>query len=108
MILWPIFALMTIGAVVAVCWPLVRRQKADRSGSDIAVYRDQLEEIDRDQTAGLIGGVEAKAARVEVPRRLSAAPKPATAAPAPAAPGRPRRYRFVTLAATIVLLPLGA
>jgi cytochrome c-type biogenesis protein CcmH len=108
MILWPIFALMTIGAVVAVCWPLVRRQKADRSGSDIAVYRDQLEEIDRDQTAGLIGGVEAKAARVEVSRRLIAAAETAKAANAVAAPGPARRYRFVTLAATIVLLPLGA
>jgi cytochrome c-type biogenesis protein CcmH len=108
MILWPIFALMTIGAVVAVCWPLVRRQKADRSGSDIAVYRDQLEEIDRDQTAGLIGGVEAKAARVEVSRRLIAAAETAKAANAAAAPGPARRYRFVTLAATIVLLPLGA
>src|SRR5580704_269574 len=108
MILWPIFALMTIGAVVAVCWPLVRRQKADRSGSDIAVYRDQLEEIDRDQTAGLIGGIEAKAARVELSRRLIAAAETAKAANAVAPPGSAGRYRFVTLAAAIVLLPLGA
>src|SRR3984957_12655959 len=108
MILWPFFILMTLAAIFAVGWPLSRRQKADRSGSDIAVYRDQLEEIDRDQTAGLIGGVEAEAARVEVSRRLIAAAETAKAASAAAAPGPAGRYRFVTLAAAIVLLPLGA
>jgi cytochrome c-type biogenesis protein CcmH len=108
MILWPIFALMTLAAIFAVGWPLARRQKADRSGSDIAVYRDQLEEIDRDQAASLIGGVEAEAARVEVSRRLIAAAETAKAASAVAAPGPSSRYRFVTLAAAIVLLPLGA
>ena len=108
MILWPIFALMTLAAIFAVGWPLARRQKADRSGSDIAVYRDQLDEIDRDQAASLIGGVEAEAARVEVSRRLIAASETAKAASAVAAPGPASRYRFVTLAAAIVLLPLGA
>jgi len=108
MILWPIFILMTLAAIFAVGWPLARRQKADRSGSDIAVYRDQLDEIDRDQAASLIGGVEAEAARVEVSRRLIAAAETAKAASAAAAPGPASRYRFVTLAAAIVLLPLGA
>ena len=42
-------------------------------GSDIAVYRDQLDEIDRDRAAGLIGAAEAEAAKVEVSRRLIAA-----------------------------------
>jgi cytochrome c-type biogenesis protein CcmH len=108
MILWLIFVLMTLAAIFAVGWPLARRQKADRSGSDIAVYRDQLDEIDRDQAASLIGGVEAEAARVEVSRRLIAAAETAKAASAVAAPGPAGRYRFVTLAAAIVLLPLGA
>jgi cytochrome c-type biogenesis protein CcmH len=108
MILWPIFALMTLAAIFAVGWPLARRQKADRSGSDIAVYRDQLDEIDRDLAASLIGGVEAEAARVEVSRRLIAAAEAAKAASAAAAPGPASRYRFITLAAAIVLLPLGA
>src|ERR1700719_4277246 len=98
MILWPIFVLMTLAAIFAVGWPLARRQKADRSGSDIAVYRDQA--------ASLIGGVEAEAARVEVSRRLIAAAEAANAASA--VPGPAGRYRFVTLAAAIVLLPFGA
>ncbi|HEY5131410.1 MAG TPA: c-type cytochrome biogenesis protein CcmI [Bradyrhizobium sp.] len=108
MILWPIFALMTLAAVAAVWWPLARRERSVRSGSDIAVYRDQLEEIDRDEAASLIGNVEAEAARVEVSRRLIAAAETAKAATLVAAPGPAGRYRWATLAAAIILLPLGA
>lgn len=108
MILWLIFALMTLAAVFAVWWPLARGQKPDRSGSDIAVYRDQLDEIDRDQAASRIGGVEAEAARVEVSRRLIAAAEAAKAASAVAAPGPAGRIRWATRLAAIILLPLGA
>src|SRR5664279_1152857 len=108
MILWLIFALMTLVAMAAVGWPLARGQKSVRSGSDIAVYRDQLDEIGRDEAASLIGNVEAEAARVEVSRRLIAAAETAKAASIAAAPASPGRYRWATLAAAIVLLPLGA
>src|SRR5438045_8185000 len=108
MMLWPIFALMTLAAVLAVCWPLARGQKAFRSGTDVAVYRDQLDEIDRDEAASLIGGVEAQAARVEVSRRLIAAVENAKAATAVAAPVPAGSSRRATLAATIILLPLCA
>jgi cytochrome c-type biogenesis protein CcmH len=108
MILWLTIALMTLAAVFAVCWPLARRARADRSGTDIAVYRDQLEEIDRDEGAGLVGGAEAEAARVEVSRRLIAAADSAKAASAAVAPVPAGRVRFATLAAAILLLPLGA
>ena len=108
MILWPILALMTLAAVAAVWWPLARRQKSVRSGSDVAVYRDQLDEIDRDETASLIGNVEAEAARVEVSRRLIAAAEAAKATSAVAAPAPARGIRWATLAAAIIVLPLGA
>jgi cytochrome c-type biogenesis protein CcmH len=108
MILWLTIALMTLAAVFAVWWPLSRRGQADRSGSDIAVYRDQLEEIDRDEGAGLVGSAEAEAARGEVSRRLIAAADSAKAASVAAAPVPAGRIRFATLAAAIVLLPLGA
>ena len=72
MTLWLVFALMTAAAIFAVLWPLSRRTPL-RRGSDIAVYRDQLEEVSRDRAAGLIGEAEAEAARVEVSRRLIAA-----------------------------------
>src|SRR4051812_16920051 len=108
MMLWPIFVLMTLAAVLAVWWPLARRQKAVRSGTDVAVYRDQLDEIDRDEAANLIGSVEAEAARVEVSRRLIAAAEVAKAAKAVTAPVPARSQRWGTLAAGVILLPLGA
>jgi cytochrome c-type biogenesis protein CcmH len=54
MTLWLVFALMTAAAIFAVLWPLSRRGGTP-GGSDIAVYRDQLDEIARDRAAGLIG-----------------------------------------------------
>jgi cytochrome c-type biogenesis protein CcmH len=106
MILWPILTLMTLMAMAAVWWPLARRQKSVGSGSDVAVYRDQLDEIDRDEATGMVGGGEAEAARVEISRRLIAAAEVAKAANA-AAPEPASRTRWATIASA-VLLPLGA
>ena len=82
MILWLILAAMTAAAAFAVLWPLFRNAGSVRSGgSDVAVYRDQLDEIERDRTGGLIGDTEAEAARVEISRRLLAAADAAQATP---------------------------
>src|SRR4029453_6442628 len=56
MTLWFGLALMTAAAVLAVLWPLSRRGRELRAGSDVAVYRDQLEEIERDRRGGADGG----------------------------------------------------
>jgi cytochrome c-type biogenesis protein CcmH len=42
-------------------------------GSDVAVYRDQLAEVERDVARGVIAPAEAEAARTEIARRLLAA-----------------------------------
>jgi cytochrome c-type biogenesis protein CcmH len=106
MTLWFGLALMTVAAVLAVLWPLSRRGRGLRSGSDVAVYRDQLEEIERDRAAGLIADNEAAGAKVEVSRRLiAAADAPAAAAGNAAAATRRRR---AVAAAALVALPLGA
>ena len=73
MTLWFVFALMTALAVFAVLWPLGRGTRVQREGNETTVYKDQLAEIDRDVSAGLIGPSEAEAARVEISRRLLAA-----------------------------------
>ena len=106
MTLWLVFALMTAAAIFAVLWPLGRRSTAP-GGSDIAIYRDQLEEIARDRASGLIGEAEAEAAKVEVSRRLIAA---ADAAEAEKTVGdrSPLWRRRVTAIAGLVLLPIGA
>jgi cytochrome c-type biogenesis protein CcmH len=74
MSLYLILALMTAAAIFAVLWPLSRHPKGEGNGGhDVAVYRDQLDEIERDRKAGLIADSEAEAARIEISRRLLSA-----------------------------------
>ena len=73
MMLWFVFALMTAAAIFAVLWPLSRGKRPQHDGSEAVVYKDQLAEVDRDVSAGLINPPEAAAARVEISRRLLAA-----------------------------------
>src|ERR1043165_4018869 len=102
MTLWVLFALMTAAAIFAALWPLGRGTRgAVRADNDLAVYRDQLDEIGRDRAAGLIGEAEAEAARVEVSRRLIAAADAAPAAP-PTGSGTFRR-RFVSVGPRIAV-----
>lgn len=75
MSLWFVLGLMTVAAIFAVIWPLGRSQARPRAGQDIAVYQDQLSEISRDQSAGMILASEAETARIEISRRLLAAAK---------------------------------
>ena len=103
MALWFVMALMTAAAILAVLWPLSRRAPLS-SGSDVEVYRDQLDEIERDRTAGRISEGEAEAARVEVSRRLLAAADVPSAAPRTMAAWRRRAAAL----AALILLPLGA
>jgi len=107
MTLWFSFALMTAAVIFSVLWPLRRAQRELGAGSDVAVYRDQLAEIKRDRLSGLIGEAEAKAAQVEVSRRLLAAADAADAQSQnkPATQSLHRR-RLVALIA-LLALPLG-
>lgn len=104
MVLWIIFAIMTAAAVCAVLWPLARQLRATSGGSDRLVYADQLQEIDRDRTAGLIGEAEAESARVEISRRLlAAADAEALITDVPAV--QPRWHRRVAAIAAIIVVP---
>src|SRR5712691_6941666 len=106
MAIWPVLALMTAAAIFAVLWPLGRHRPAPASGHDVEVYRDQLEELDRDLAEGAIGSAEAEAARVEVSRRLlAAAEQPALQAGSDAIRLRARR---LTAVIALVALPLSA
>jgi cytochrome c-type biogenesis protein CcmH len=71
MVLWIGFAILA----AAVVWALTRPLRMAPHGgsapdSELAVYKDQLAEIETERAQGLIGGSEAEAARVEVARRL--------------------------------------
>jgi cytochrome c-type biogenesis protein CcmH len=104
MMLWLILALMTAAALGAAVWPLVRAGRTAATGSDVVVYRDQLEEIERDRTDRRIGADEAEAARVEVSRRLLAAANAESALPAET--GHGGRRRMAAVAAAVVMIPL--
>ena len=105
MILWLAVAAMTAFALGGVVWPLWRRQSAAQSGGDVAVYRDQLDEIARDLALGLIGVAEAEAARVEVSRRLLAA---ADQSVEERPPGIPRLRRQMVFVASLMAITFGA
>jgi len=108
MIVWCIFALMTAAAIFAVLWPLGREPRKIAGGSELLVYKDQLQEIDRDRAAGLIGEAEAETARLEVSRRLiAAADVMRPAASGPVAPSVALRRRRVAALAALVILPFG-
>ncbi|HUI96421.1 MAG TPA: c-type cytochrome biogenesis protein CcmI [Xanthobacteraceae bacterium] len=99
--IWIAIAVMTAGAVLAVLWPLSRKARELGATNDVAVYKDQLEEIERDQNWGLIAPPEADAARVEVSRRLIAAADAAARREAPASLGAPRRRRVVAVSSLV-------
>jgi cytochrome c-type biogenesis protein CcmH len=110
MILWVIFALMTAAAIFAVVWPLGRAPRVSAGGSDLAVYKDQLKEIDSDRASGLIGEAEAEAARLEISRRLLAAAEAPTgdgAATLASPKAERRRLAAVAALAVLTLGPLG-
>lgn len=94
---------MTTFAVALLLGPLLLRGRAAqaRDAYNLAVYRDQLAEIERDAERGIIGAEEAEAARSEIGRRIlaltpSAAPRASSSAP------------LIVAAVAIVLLPFAA
>ncbi|MGB6584862.1 MAG: c-type cytochrome biogenesis protein CcmI [Pseudolabrys sp.] len=108
MTLWLILALMTGAAIFAVIWPLARSGRAAPSGSEVEVYRDQLDELERDLAAGSIEKTEAEAARVEVSRRLLAAVDAAKAVSITAASTSTVSYRGAIALVALLVLPVGA
>lgn len=72
MLFWIVAALLTLLACLAILVPMVRVRayaSAD-TDHDLAVYQDQLAELERDVGRGVIGRTEAEQARAEVGRRI--------------------------------------
>ena len=72
MVLWIGFAGLAAAVVWAVTRPLLAPAQGTAAAGDneLAVYRDQLAEIETERAQGLLGGSEAEGARVEIARRL--------------------------------------
>ncbi|MBS7541990.1 c-type cytochrome biogenesis protein CcmI [Ancylobacter oerskovii] len=107
MLLWLAISLMTGAAIMAVLWPLRSRAGDGVSDgqADLAVYRDQLAEIERDRASGLIGAAESEAARNEVARRIL---RVAGAEAAERAAGGADRRRRVAAVVALIGVPLFA
>lgn len=78
MLLWLGFAVVSAAVLIALLHPLLRQDRggpadADAALRDIAIYKDQLAEVDAERERGQLGDVEAEAARAEIGRRLIAA-----------------------------------
>ncbi len=103
MLLWVAFAILTAAVLAFVLAPLVRpvRARAEANAPDsnsLAVYRDQLRELEAEHARGLIGAPEAEAARLEISRRILAAASPPGIGGAVAAPRALLESRHATLA----------
>ncbi|HQT78331.1 MAG TPA: c-type cytochrome biogenesis protein CcmI, partial [Rhodopila sp.] len=101
MILSLLLAVMAFAAALPLLAPLMRanRPVLERASYDQAVYRDQLQELDRDIARGLLTDAEAESARLEIQRRLLAADRQ------PAA--RTRLARSPVLAAIVFVFVTG-
>jgi cytochrome c-type biogenesis protein CcmH len=113
MLLAVALAVLTVAVLATVVLPLMKgaRPAPERGQFDRAVYRDQLQELERDVARGLIAPGEAATARLEIERRLLATDAPAETAPARGA-GSPVLAIALTLivpaAASLLYLALGA
>lgn len=90
MIFWIVAALLA-AAVLAVLLAAGLRERgtsAQRGSHDLAVYHDQLAELERDRARGVIGAEEATAAEAEIKRRMMAAAD--TDSPVADTAGRPK------------------
>jgi cytochrome c-type biogenesis protein CcmH len=70
-----LLALLTTATVGVLLVPLLRTraEPTGRFDAELAIYRDQLAEIERERVAGTLPASEAAAARLEVERRILAA-----------------------------------
>jgi cytochrome c-type biogenesis protein CcmH len=99
---WIVAGLLTAAVVVLLGRPLMRRSSAaDAGGADLAVYRDQLAELERDRSRGLIEAEQAASMETEISRRMLNAARSAQPAAATAAPSR------ILTVVVAILVPIG-
>jgi cytochrome c-type biogenesis protein CcmH len=109
MVLWEFWVaavVITALVLVLILLALRSRQGAEPSAEhDLQVYRDQLKEVERDLSRGMIGAEEANRLRTEVARRILEADRAATAE---AKAGTAPRWATWAAAVAVVVLGLGA
>ena len=104
MTLWIIMTALVAAAAYIVVSPFVSRSDTAGDAGRIDVYRDQLEEVERERAEGQIGEAEADMARVEIERRILAASKTDSTA----SQGIPAVWRHRSVAMTSAAVVLGS
>src|SRR5271170_4869233 len=113
--IWLAFGALALVVAALLLQPLWRRRApAASEAADIAFYRDQLAELERDEGLGYLTAEQAAAGRIEIQRRLiaaaelSAAPAAALAQPAPQGAGlRARLALAIPMLAVLLAGSLG-
>ncbi len=109
MLFWVLCAVLTAAVLYAVTRPLavstVDISAGGEASSDVAVYRDQLNEIEADRHRGLLSGAEAEAARIEISRRVLSKVEAGRAASAGKPARRSPNAAKVTFVLAAVLVP---
>lgn len=100
--IWLLFLGLAVLALAPLGWALLRPARLrNRQEADLALYRAQLEELEREREAGRLEPEAYRAAKLEVQRRVLAAPGLEGAEQ----PGQPPGRGAAVLAALIFLLP---
>ncbi len=112
MIVFILVATLLVIAVLAILLPPLwrspsRSSSADRREANLAIFRDQLGELERDRDAGSLAAADFTQARSELQRRLLEEVEPPSTSPRSAAisPAASSRRTAIALA---VVLPLAA
>lgn len=110
MIFWLIAGILTFGAVLALVWPVVNgtENQGDRAEHGLQVYRDQLDELERDRAQGRIGAADLEAARLEIQRRMLAADTEAREMAERAATGMSPSRRMMMVVVLVFFVPASA
>jgi cytochrome c-type biogenesis protein CcmH len=72
---WIVVAALILTTLLALLWPLLRRGNAadGEAREALALYRQQLRDLERDRERGLLLEAEAQEAKIEIERRILAA-----------------------------------
>jgi cytochrome c-type biogenesis protein CcmH len=104
-----LLALLTTATVGVLLIPLLRQRTpgTTRLDNDLAIYRDQLGELEREQAAGALPEAEARAARTEIERRILTAAEQDSKVAAPKDTAAFHRFLPPALCLAVPLLALG-
>jgi len=106
MTFWIVAGALSVVSLLVLAWPLLKKRptRSQPENVQLAVYKTQLIEVDRDLERGVIGEVEADAARTEVQRRLIRAAEEKDENLRPVS----GLVKVVCLGFTLLVLPAGA